>query len=538
MELARATSRPSPSVTPASTKATRRPPETTSAVHVSTPPGRTAARKLTFISALAENTFRPLAQVTVAAPMAESQNAAMNPPWRTPAGFVNLSSAAISQTVRPGSDFSTQTIPRVRSQLGGTCIGWSAIGSERYPTPPRPGALPSPALPGYRRGMASPATTLLRAATVLTPDGPLSPGEVTVEDGVIVAVGPPRPGTAPDLDPDRVLVPGFLDLQVNGIGTVDVATADGDDWDRLDEALLAQGVTTWCPTLTSTSDPALAAALDRVTAAARRTADRPRPTLAGAHLEGPFLAVAGAHPPEHLRPVLDPAWPAGLPAVVRLVTLAPELPGALDAVRFLTDRGILVALGHSACTYEEARVAAAAGARLVTHLGNAMAPFHHRRPGLLGAALTDPLLTCSLIADLVHVHPALLHLAFAAKGPAGCLLVTDAVAAAAGRVGPVTLDPATTVVGPGGLPPRLADGTLAGSVLTVDRALTNLVGAGITLADAVTAVTATPARLLGLHDRGAIAPGRRADLVELETTPTGLVVRQVWVAGRPAGWSR
>jgi N-acetylglucosamine-6-phosphate deacetylase len=364
--------------------------------------------------------------------------------------------------------------------------------------------------------MTSATATVVRAGTVLTPSGAVTPGEVVLDRGLIVEVRAP---TGPV--PDRILAPGFVDLQMNGSGAVDVAAARGDDWDLLDAALLSQGVTTWCPTLVSAPLADLAAQVDRIALASGRPGGG-RPAIAGAHLEGPFLAVAGAHPAAHLQPVVDLDWLASLPGV-RVVTLAPELPGATRAVERLADAGVLVALGHSACSAEQAAAAADAGARLVTHLGNAMGPFSQRHPGLLGAALSDDRLAVSLIADLVHVHPALLRIAFRAKGAAGTVLVTDAVA---------TGEPD----GPdGGEPPRLADGTLVGSVLRMDGAVGNAVhGAGIALADAVAAASTSPAALAGLDDRGAIAPGRRADLVALDRD---LRADTVWIGGTVA-WSR
>jgi len=354
------------------------------------------------------------------------------------------------------------------------------------------------------------------ASRVVTPAGVLQDVDVTMADGVITAV---RPATS--TCPDRVLAPGFVDLQVNGVDDVDVTDAAGSDWERLDALLLAQGVTTWCPTLVTAPLPTYGHALARIDAAARRRAER-RPAIAGAHLEGPFLGGApGAHPEEHLVPV-DLAWLAELPDVVAVMTLAPELPGACEAITMLRDRGVLVALGHSTATWDEVRVATDAGARLVTHLFNGMAPFHHREPGLAGAALSDPRLATSLIADLVHVHPAALQLAFAAKGDA-TVLVTDAVAwnraAHAGRA---------IELGSDGTP-RLADGTLAGSALTMDAAVRNVVDhAAVPIGQAITAASTTPAGLLGLTDRGTIEPGRRADLVAL--TPS-LEVEAVWVGG-------
>jgi N-acetylglucosamine-6-phosphate deacetylase len=206
-----------------------------------------------------------------------------------------------------------------------------------------------------------------------------------------------------------------------------------------------------------------------------------------------------------------------LPPIVTVVTLAPELARADEAIRLLADRGVLVSLGHSTATYEQATAAVDAGARLVTHLFNGMGPMHHREPGLPGAALGDDRLAPSLIADGVHVHVAALRAAARAKGPGGWVLVTDAVAwRGAPRVAMV--DGA----------PRLADGTLAGSALTMDAAVRRMVlEAGIPLYDVISAATSTPARLVGADDRGRLAPGARADVVAL--TPE-LTVEEVWIA--------
>lgn len=356
----------------------------------------------------------------------------------------------------------------------------------------------------------------IAASTVVTPTGLIEPGIVDVADGRIVSV---RKTSTPG--PDRVLVPGFVDIQVNGVDDVDVREADGDAWARLDDLLVAQGTTTWCPTLVTAPLHTYAAPLARITAAGQRPAHR-RAAIAGAHLEGPFLGGApGAHPRDLIVPV-DLSWLRELPPVVKVLTLAPESPGARAAIATLVDRGIVVSLGHSTASYAEALQATSAGARLVTHVFNGMGPFHHREPGLVGAALSDHRLTVSLIADGIHVHPAAIGATFAAKGREGVVLVTDSVAWRAGRVGRAAIELADGA-------PRLHDGTLAGSALTMDGAIRTCVErAGVPLLDAVTAATTTPASLLALHDRGRIEPGARADLVALSPT---LHVDQVWIGG-------
>jgi N-acetylglucosamine-6-phosphate deacetylase len=375
--------------------------------------------------------------------------------------------------------------------------------------------------------MAALEQTALAARLVLTGSGPISPGYVLVEDGVITEVGRPEQGSEPpEFD---VLAPGFCDLQVNGIGPIDVAAAAGDDWAEIGQLLLSQGVTTWCPTLVTAPDPETRSACSRI-ATAMKVLPPGNPAIAGAHLEGPFITVPGAHREEYVVGHIDPEWVARLDPVVRLVTLAPEVPGAATAIPRLREKGVLVSLGHSGCEAEIAHGAISLGAGLVTHLGNASGAFHQRAPGLFGAALCDDCVAVSVIADLEHVHPDTLNLAFKAKGRGGVVLVTDSVATTAATVGPVSL-----VNGPPGAAARLADGTLAGSVLTMDRAITNVVThADVALEAAVEAASTTPARLLGLSDRGSIATGKRADLVALRRTGEDprVTVEAVWLAGR------
>lgn len=357
----------------------------------------------------------------------------------------------------------------------------------------------------------------LRASVVVTPAELLTPGEVTIDAGVIVDV---RPTTG--VAPDRVLCPGFVDLQVNGHDDVHCATAVGDAWERMDALLVAQGVTAWCPTLVTAPLDAFAQPLERIATAAARPLADDRPAILGAHLEGPFLGGAhGAHNPEWVVE-LDPEWIAALPDIVRVMTLGPEVRGATEVIAMLVARDVLVSVGHSNATYEQTLAAAEAGARLVTHLYNGMAPLHHRHPGILGAALADDRLIPSLIADGVHVHPAALRVAARAKGCGNWVLVTDAV----GWKDPGTVGGRVSMVDGA---PRLPNGTIAGSCLTMDAAVARMVfEAGIDLVDVVQAASTTPARLLGDTTRGALEAGRRADVVALE--PSTLRATSVWIA--------
>jgi N-acetylglucosamine-6-phosphate deacetylase len=357
----------------------------------------------------------------------------------------------------------------------------------------------------------------IAAAKVVTPNGVLDRTIVDVDEstGLIVDVAPTRGSV-----PDRVLSAGFVDIQVNGIDDVDVAHAGGADWDRLDDLLAGQGTTTWCPTLVTAPLDSYAPRLAEIARARQRPPERAR--IAGAHLEGPFLGGApGAHRRELIIPP-DLDWIAALPDLVTLTTLAPEASRAIDAIGAFRARGVVTSLGHSTATLAEATAATDAGAALVTHLFNGMGGLHHREPGLLGAALTDGRLTVSLIADLVHVHAAAIRLAFAAKGSRNVILVTDAVAWRRGDVGGSAL---RMVDGA----PRLEDGTLAGSALTMDRAVANVVRhCGVALEDALRAASANPARVMGLSDRGTIEVGKRADLVALDSD---LGCSGTWVGG-------
>lgn len=359
---------------------------------------------------------------------------------------------------------------------------------------------------------------LISAHQVVLPDRIDTDAAVEVNDaGIIVGIGP-----ATGSVDHHTLVPGLIDLQVNGHDDVDVASARETDWDRLDALLLAQGVTAWCPTLVSAPLDAYAAPLARIAEAAARPG--PHPEILGAHLEGPFLGGRpGAHPPQLIIGV-DRTWLDELPNNVALITAAAECTDADDLWVWAGDRGIVASVGHSGASAAVAATAFDAGAQMVTHLFNAMSGLDHRNPGVATAALLDERVTAGLIADGVHVHPDLVRLAFRVKGPSRIALVTDAVGWRSGRAGRVSL-------GHDGTAPRLADGTLAGSSLTLDRAIANVVAWGATdILGAVCAASTTPADLIGRPDLGRIAVGARADLAALG--PDGTCTA-TWLAGQP-----
>lgn len=369
-------------------------------------------------------------------------------------------------------------------------------------------------------------------ATLLTPHDTIADGAVLIERGRIAAVGPaqniPPPENAATIDATGLtLVPGFIDLQLNGGFGHDFTQNPETIWE-VAAGLPQTGVTAFLPTI-------ITAPLHVVELAQACLQDKPAVFQGaeplGLHLEGPFLnpGKKGAHNPKWLRPpTLDAirSWTGD--NGVRLVTLAPELPDALDLITVLASRGVVVSAGHSLATWEEAQAGFNAGIRYATHLFNAMPNMHHREPGLVAAALNDPRLTIGLIPDGRHVHPAWVKLAWQLTGPRRLNLVTDAMAALLMPAGTYHLADQMVTVDEDGA--HLADGTLAGSILPLDQAIRNLIAyTGCTLAEAVATVTATPATLLGLAQRkGHITPNADADLVLLDGRQR---VQMVLVAG-------
>ncbi|MEP6977011.1 MAG: N-acetylglucosamine-6-phosphate deacetylase [Thermoleophilia bacterium] len=347
-------------------------------------------------------------------------------------------------------------------------------------------------------------------------DGDLVRGDVEVADGRIAAVGlNERPGSG-------IAAPGFVDLQVNGFGGVDFFSADADAYARAGEALLRTGVTAFQPTLITAPAEELEAALHEVPAYGAA------PHVLGAHLEGPFLAPErlGAHPASSRRDP-DVAFLEQLLAAgpVAHVTLAPELPGALELVDLLRARGVTVSCGHSNATAEEARRAFDRGARTVTHIFNAMRPFEAREPGLAGAALACVDVAVQVILDGVHLADDTARLVW--RAAAGRMaLVTDAVSGAG--VGDGSYRLGSTGVEIENRVARRADGVLAGSTVTMIEAVRNLVELGAPVAGALAAASEVPARVAGRGEVGRLEPGAVADVVVLDDS---LEIQRVLAAG-------
>jgi N-acetylglucosamine-6-phosphate deacetylase len=361
--------------------------------------------------------------------------------------------------------------------------------------------------------------------------GVLEPGYVSVRGGLIAEVGEGPPPDTPDLVLDSgVLVPGLVDLQVNGYYGVDLADGDPEGWALVARRLPETGTTAFLPTFITAPVPTLAAAVrsaakttEAVTAGAR---------VLGVHLEGPFLspARAGAHRPGWIVPPSPGAVAELLEAgqrVLRLMTLAPEADGALAAIGTLTEAGVVVSMGHSNATAAQVAAGADAGARMVTHLFNAQRGLHHREPGVVGQALTDQRLTSGLIVDLSHVSAAACAIAFAAA-PGRICLVTDAAACAGMPPGRYLLGGQPVDLPPGGGAPVRPGGTLAGSALRMDQAVGNAVGVGLGLPEAVAAASRIPADLIGRPDLGRLAAGAAADLAWLGDD---LRAKAAWVGG-------
>jgi N-acetylglucosamine-6-phosphate deacetylase len=386
--------------------------------------------------------------------------------------------------------------------------------------------------------------TVFTASRLFTPIEEIQHPLVVVEDGRITDVWSPKAKAAPanaefvDFG-DAVIAPGFFDIHMHGGAGLDVMRAGPEELPRLGRFLTTHGVTGYFPTTVAAPLDATCAALERLADAietAERAAANGDPVQArplGIHLEGPFLSHKrrGVHPPQYLVeptiPVFDRLWQAAR-GHVKMLTIAPEIPGAMEVIAEAARRNVCVSIGHSDAEMPVAQSAVTAGARHATHTFNAMRPLDHRDPGIIAEVLTDDRLSADLIADGIHVAPAMVKLFLLAKGPERAVLITDAMSAAGMPDGRYQLGPIEVDVKDG---KATAGGSLAGSVLTMDRAVRNVTQfAGWSLRDAVRAATLNPARAVGMAaSRGVLAQGADADFVVLSAK--GEVVKTI-VGGR------
>jgi N-acetylglucosamine-6-phosphate deacetylase len=379
---------------------------------------------------------------------------------------------------------------------------------------------------------------VISASRLLAEGRVTGPGSVVVDAGGrisdVIDGASGTPDGAVSID-GGLLTPGLIDLQNNGVFGADFASATPEQWGSALAGLAACGVTSVAPTVISAPLPDLAAAVARCAVARDAHRDTPVSRVVGVHLEGPFLSRVrrGTHRADWIMPPTNEALDElfGYPGLVEslaVVTLAPELEGAKEAIRRFTEAGVVVSVGHSDALAAEVWAAADSGATMATHIFNAQRPMTHREPGVPGAVLTDPRFYVGLIVDGQHVHPAICRLAFAAA-PGRVVAVTDSILTAGMPQGtwldfgggPVAND--ETGLG------RREDGTISGAGITLDEGVRRMAAAGIELAEVLAAATVVPADLIGRADLGRLAVGACADLVWWDDD---LVPRRVWVGGR------
>jgi N-acetylglucosamine-6-phosphate deacetylase len=385
---------------------------------------------------------------------------------------------------------------------------------------------------------------VLCANRLYTPQEEIKDPLLFIEDGLISAVSSrsereiPKNATVIDLAKEglaeAILAPAFVDIHMHGGAGVDLMRAGPSELPRLNKFLTTHGVTGYFPTTVAApldqTCTALARLADAIEAAqnSRTEGDAIQARPLGIHLEGPFLSHKrrGVHPPEYLvEPslgVFERLWQAAR-GHVRMMTIAPELPGALEVIAEAARRKVCVSIGHSDATLEAARAGVRAGARHATHTFNAMRPLDHRDPGILGEVLTDRLLSADIIADGIHVAPEVIQIFLRSVGLERSVLITDAMAAAGMPDGTYQLGPIQVEVRDGKC---TSNGSLAGSVLTMDRAVRNITRfSHWTLREAVRAATLNATRAAGLAQHGELVPGAEANIIVL--SPDGEVRRTI-----------
>jgi N-acetylglucosamine-6-phosphate deacetylase len=379
--------------------------------------------------------------------------------------------------------------------------------------------------------------TIITAGSLITPTGRMAEPVIAMEDGTVLSVGARHAAAIPEgsrrLDfPEFILAAGFIDVHIHGGAGHDVMESDDAGLARMEAQLARHGVTAYLPTSVTAPLDRTLRALEHLGKAVRRGGIPGRPAPLGIHLEGPFIShlKRGVHPPANLMEpspeTLERFWQAS-EGTIRMMTIAPELPGAVETIRHARSLGIIASLGHSNATFQETQAGIEAGASHATHTFNAMRPLDHREPGILGAVLENESLSADIIADGIHVDPSMVRLFLRAKGEERAILITDAISATGQPDGTYRLGDFEVEVRDGRCE---HEGRLAGSVLTLDRAVRNVMEfAHWEMERAARLASFNPARLLDISDhRGVIAPGCQADLAVL--TAEGRVAHTI-IAG-------
>jgi N-acetylglucosamine-6-phosphate deacetylase len=383
------------------------------------------------------------------------------------------------------------------------------------------------------------SATLLRVGRAFTPTVELADAGMLFRDGVIEETGSREalrlPSGAREISaPDKIAVPGFIDVHIHGAGGHDVMEGSVEALTAVASTVARHGTTSMVATTVTANPDDTVRSIEGIAKyiCSQHEGGTPRAEVLGLHFEGPFINPArrGVHPAEWIKlPSADllEKFLRAADGKAQILTIAPELLGAAPCIDAARKAGLVVAMGHTDATYEQARAAIARGARHAVHVYNAMRPFSHRDSGVIGAVLTSPEVSAELIADGVHVDEAAMRLLLQAKGAGGVVLISDGISATGMPDGKYMLGRLEVTVSGGVC--RNAEGKLAGSTLTLDRALRNIVGLGAGLGDAVRMLTANPATLLGLEfKKGAVRAGADADIVLLDET---LQVTQVFVRG-------
>ncbi len=383
-------------------------------------------------------------------------------------------------------------------------------------------------------------TTLLHVAKAITPTSEIHDAAILVRDGEIERIGKREElelpaGAAEIREPDSIAVPGFIDVHIHGAGGRDVMEGSADALGVITKRVAKFGTTSIvATTVTASTDDTLRAVegISKYIPKQHESCDVPYAEILGIHFEGPFLSKErrGVHPTSLLQLPSSEVLQKFLHAAsgnARILTIAPELLGAMPCIDAARSLGMVVSIGHTDATYEQARAAIAHGAHHATHAYNAMRPFSHRDPGVIGAVLTSPEVNAELIADGVHVDEIAMKVLLQAKGPERVVLISDGTPATGMPDGKYKLGGIDVTVVNGAC--RDADGKLAGSTLTLDRALRNIVALGIPLANAVRMLTLNPATILGIEfKKGALRNGADADILLLNEA---LQVTRVWTRG-------